>query len=274
MIDLFLWICPLAGAGALLGNVLARRAELPWPGYGGTQFFGLPSSTMLALAAGAVVAPLVIACATRRAMGFLAGVSLVLLVSFAAAWVRSHLAADGIALHSFEELADGPWESQWSLVSQGGGTVLVHYRWRIPQARARSRQGWRWIGWDGCIEFQAGAATPGYPLSRGVGAATQPLTRRLGFALGTRTRWYGGSLPAGILVPLALPYWFLCLIAAPLPLAWTIRHRRRRRVVRRALAGQCVGCGYDLRATPDPTGARLAVCPECGEETQGKARSH
>ena len=32
---------------------------------------------------------------------------------------------------------------------------------------------------------------------------------------------------------------------------------RRRRLVRRVVAGRCPACGYDLRATP-------GRCPECG----------
>jgi hypothetical protein len=35
--------------------------------------------------------------------------------------------------------------------------------------------------------------------------------------------------------------------------------------VRRLPPGACRQCGYDLRATPDPRGPFLAVCPECGE---------
>ncbi len=53
---------------------------------------------------------------------------------------------------------------------------------------------------------------------------------------------------------------FLVMTATPLlGAAWlsVARYRRMRRYVDRRAGGSCVGCGYDLRATP-------GRCPECG----------
>jgi hypothetical protein len=55
----------------------------------------------------------------------------------------------------------------------------------------------------------------------------------------------------GYTATVAVPHWFMLMLALLLPIAWTIKFRRRHR------PGQCRICGYDLRATPDR-------CPECG----------
>src|SRR3954452_17077192 len=52
----------------------------------------------------------------------------------------------------------------------------------------------------------------------------------------------------------AVPAWLPVLALLVLPAAWVVRLGRGRR---RASAGLCVTCGYDLRGTPER-------CPECG----------
>jgi hypothetical protein len=51
-----------------------------------------------------------------------------------------------------------------------------------------------------------------------------------------------------------IPFDFVAMATGILPLTWAIRHGIRRK---RNRANICVGCGYDLRATP-------SRCPECG----------
>jgi hypothetical protein len=52
----------------------------------------------------------------------------------------------------------------------------------------------------------------------------------------------------------AVPYWMIGVATLLLPTAWLIH---RRALAKRHVAGECVTCGYDLRASPDR-------CPECG----------
>jgi hypothetical protein len=65
----------------------------------------------------------------------------------------------------------------------------------------------------------------------------------------------------GVVLPAWLPFSITALLlAARLVPAW--RRLRRRELAR---AGRCVGCGYDLRASPHR-------CPECGTERVASAR--
>jgi hypothetical protein len=54
-----------------------------------------------------------------------------------------------------------------------------------------------------------------------------------------------------------LPVWAPVALLAFLPVRWAVLRRGRWRRDRRIRRGQCVKCGYDLRATTDR-------CPECG----------
>jgi len=47
------------------------------------------------------------------------------------------------------------------------------------------------------------------------------------------------------------------LLVSTLVIVFGVINIKRRRMWRRFYAGECVRCGYDLRATPDQ-------CPECG----------
>jgi hypothetical protein len=72
---------------------------------------------------------------------------------------------------------------------------------------------------------------------------------------------YGGGGAPGSLVIVVGPIWIICAVVGVLGMSlFGIRviGRRRRR------SGICFKCGYDLRATPDPTGPTFQRCPECG----------
>jgi hypothetical protein len=84
----------------------------------------------------------------------------------------------------------------------------------------------------------------------------------LGFKLIPQDLPYQGGVwhITGVIIPL----WFPMVLTPVAPLCWL---RRWRRQARRVRLGLCLHCGYDLRATPAPTGPRVPRCPECGRES-------
>lgn len=65
---------------------------------------------------------------------------------------------------------------------------------------------------------------------------------------------------------IVIPYWSILLISCIMPVLWLIRRAAHRRRLRRALAGLCSHCGYDLRGS-------VVRCPECGAPIAKAANS-
>jgi hypothetical protein len=264
VIDTFLWTCPVAGMGVFVFRFLAGTAPPAQGAWDFEKFFDVPGVGSFSVLVGAMVVPLVVAFATRRTLGFFAGASVFLGLVVGAVWWRSHR---GTSLIEFARCKAGEADvttDRWSVSIQDGGISVAALRSRPAKDVGDFRGAYLAPGRDQSIRCWEIPGSDSYPSMNGFYSGTPRNLRRLGFA-GILSPPPAVDLgPGGFCVALALPCWFLCLVAIPLPVAWAVRFRRRRRFARRALAGQCVGCGYDLRATPDPGGARLAVCPECG----------
>jgi hypothetical protein len=88
---------------------------------------------------------------------------------------------------------------------------------------------------------------------------TAPTYEYLGFSYTP-----GGNAPnaAGMARVVTAPLWALPLAVMPFAMwsGWQVQRARRR--ARRLRRGECVHCGYDLRATP-------GQCPECGAGSPG-----
>jgi hypothetical protein len=175
----------------------------------------------------------------RFILNAVVALSFVLLVATLAVWMRSHRLRD----YGFGWL---PWradaiEGRRLLkldIDSGGGQLEVS--WKVWAAAARDRLS-RYNSIAGENPYHR--SFPDVP--KGYARSDPPtLWNAIGF------KWYSGPTHSSVCVP----YWWLAVVTAAGPLAWLGGRVRRRR---RMNAGQCVACGYDLRATPER-------CPECG----------
>lgn len=161
-----------------------------------------------------------------------AAMSLLLLALTAVLWLRSHERGDYVGWyqrpHGFNAYShDGQFQIAW------GELDSKKYP---PQA-----------GWQGTL----------WPFDATVDSVTMDLRSGTVFGFGY-DRWQrqtpdvrmdGHSVTA--------PYWAVAALFAVAPVMAGVRWRRRHR---RRTRGECLACGYDLRAT-------LERCPECGSPT-------
>ena len=158
----------------------------------------------------------------------MATVCLLLGIALGTLWVRSYWRGDSLYHARGGNVV-------YTLYSGRGGLGAI--RWVQPHTSSRE------------TDFTFGKPNPKYPTI----AYEESLSGRLGFEYNSGVASPTPSKYRSLVVPTWLP---ALLTAAPGTL-WAIRSARRRRMRRRRSRGQCVQCGYDLRASPER-------CPECG----------
>ena len=174
--------------------------------------------------------------------------ALVLFLAASALWIRSYLAFDRVVYNSTAR----PSKSQLHLGAESNqDTIAIGYVYydprlptQLPPPFAPGVFHWTYPTTPATNNpIREFAASNGKEFE-GFGYFAWSMDSPPGYA-GDRLTNYG----------LVFPHWALALLSGAVA-AWGIRRIVRRR--RRAQAGRCAACGYDLRATPDR-------CPECGK---------
>jgi len=176
----------------------------------------------------------------RRPLLILSTLSLILCLAFIALWIRSYLAYDLAAHEAYSGIGT-------ELMSVRGNFIFYHYNsykneseeppqeFGFSHLSPSSRTGSAWAG-----EFDFWHYGRHFWNRLGFNATSRPV-----------------PVFTTQLTLISAPDWSLAGLFGVLPFIYFRRMRRRRRMRERQLSGQCIACGYDLRATPDR-------CPECG----------
>jgi hypothetical protein len=173
------------------------------------------------------------------------GASLLLLIAASVVWACGQYRAASCTYRKVE--TDGLKYKYFDFgISTGAGRVIIGWQ----------RGWWEYDSIDRLRETLAvlpghGPRFTTFPPSKMLYMGWErSFARRLGFAIEvTSLRRVSG-------VTLSFPMWAVVLTLSIEPLVTTLRWLKRNRRKRR---GQCIRCGYDLRATP-------TRCPECGGE--------
>jgi len=181
----------------------------------------------------------------------LSGASTAVLIAAVAVWARSYWALDTYECSSRSDDRGGRTLIVSNSISWGGGALALR-RIRLLYAPESLQQ--PQITKD--MAWQSYQRTKGWRSTD----ATLPLgawRNRGRFDYQSEYDVQSNLYPRNSSKVLVFPIWAICILASVLPLCWMRGALKSRRGVRRLKLGQCVHCGYDLRAS---TGR----CPECG----------
>lgn len=165
-------------------------------------------------------------------------------------WTAPDLAGQGIEHRWYTHATHGRlWLVSASWAPESAFKPRTEYR-RSPISANDAEQNFASIFQPGERTWGAGTERAWRFAGAGFRHRRDPVNPRIG-----RPRFEGFNL--------ALPFWMPAVAFGSWPALFVLRRLRRKK---RYAAGLCVGCGYDLRATADPSGPRLARCPECGRD--------
>ncbi|HZL35372.1 MAG TPA: hypothetical protein VFC78_08685 [Tepidisphaeraceae bacterium] len=190
----------------------------------------------------------------RRLFTILATLSALLFVATVALWVRSYWYYSYWDSHLYWNNDQRGHREEFWAISHNGGLCYAHCLfWSDDdlaiQLLAPNQHGMR--GDAKLAKANKDPASTGF-VKRTFGGLGYDWEKslRVGDLKMTGTSW-----------AVAVPYWGIAAMFAPLPTLWMFALRRARRERWRLRHSRCFRCGYDLRATP-------GQCPECGTETK------
>jgi hypothetical protein len=178
------------------------------------------------------------------------GTSLTLAALIAILWIRGHFRQDQF-YYPTDRRAGNRWIARcWSVC---GGPGIVEFE--LVQLNSDH---WSWPD-DGDLN----GLRNHHVLVRSEPDLLEPIHghshwRTLGFAWNRFHSAQGSRIQDNWTID--VPYWFVLLLPLIAP---AVRARLHLKDRRRASAGRCHACGYDLRATPER-------CPECGMIPSGR----
>jgi hypothetical protein len=200
----------------------------------------------------------------RRPFKLLTAVAVLLCAASLGLWVRGHWRHDFVSRRDVRDAGDGVnWACRDVAVGSDGGSFYVTWVRRVASPYTHDlgffkRRYGRRTAVRRCRHLYPPhdwEYRQSLPYDPHASMRQKSIWNRAGFHW---ARWRNGGPAASEISQVIVPAWAVSAAAAGVAATpWLVARLRSRRRFRRAAAGICLDCGYDLRATP-------GLCPECG----------